>query len=371
MKTWVEISRSALRYNLAVLSGAAKPAKVIAVIKSNAYGHGLGVVAKALGTLPAWFGVDSVEEGIALRRLGVKRPILVIGYVLEGLLDICVENSLSFVVYNIESLKKISRIKAKKGAFRIHLPIETGTTREGFSLKELSAILTCIKQAPSIHLEGTYMHFSDVERAKKSSYAQLQLQNYWKALHLISAWGMSPGLRHTASSAAVLLRPDARFDLVRPGISLYGLWPSQDVRDAIHVHTKLRPVLTWKTVIAQVKDVQKGITVGYDRTERLKRHSKIAVLPVGYSDGIDRKYSSRGYALIRGHRCKILGRICMNMCMVDVTDVPGVRPNDEVVLIGKQKNQEISAESFAETIGTINYEVVTRINPLIERRLVR
>lgn len=214
------------------------------------------------------------------------------------------------------------------------------------------------------------MHFANVEDVKRPAYAKKQLHAYERALLLMQDLGLDPGLRHTASSAAVFVSPEAQFDLVRPGIALYGLWPSEQVKR----HSKglsLHPVLTWKTIVAQVKDVAKGTSVGYDRTERVRRDSKVAVLPVGYWDGLDRRLSSKGHVLIRGKRCKILGRICMNMCMVDVTGVSGVAPNDEVVIIGKQGREEVSAEEFAKTLGTINYEVVTRINPQIPRKLVK
>lgn len=380
MKTWVEISRSALQHNVRVLTHAARPAKLIAVIKSNAYGHGLVGVAKTIQRFVAWFGVDSVEEGSALRAAGIKKPILVIGYIPDDQLVTCAKKNLSFVVYNTGSLKAIQKLKKGRGTFSVHLAMETGTTREGFTLQELPEVLQMIQRMGSvrvdgaythfaIRLQGTYMHFANAERAE-NSYPQKQLRVYEQALQLMREMGMGPGLRHTASSAAVFLQPGARFDLVRPGIALYGLWPSQEVKKAKQT-ISLRPVLTWKTIVAQVKDVPKGTPVGYDCTEHVKRRSKIAVLPVGYWDGFDRKASSKGQVLIRGKRCKILGRLCMNMCMVDVTHVPGVKPNDEVVLIGRQQHAELSAEAFAQTIGTIPYEAVTRINPQIPRIFVK
>lgn len=382
MKTWVEISQSALRHNVQVLAREAHPSKLIGVVKSNAYGHGLVGVAKTIQSSVAWFGVDSVEEGSALRAAGIKKPILVIGYVPTDQLVTCVQKTLSIVVYNTGSLKMVHKKMGKgRGTLSVHLAIETGTTREGFTLQELPDVLSLIRRMDAvrvdgaythfaIRLQGAYMHFANVEDPARPSYAEQQLKAFEQALAYIKKQGMDPGLRHTASSAAVFSRPEARFDLVRPGIALYGLWPSADVK-AAKKDVTLRPVLTWKTLVAQVKDVPKGTPVGYDCTERVKRRSTVAVLPIGYWDGFDRKASSKGHVLIRGTRCKVLGRVCMNMIMVDATEVKGVQPNDEVVIIGRQKREEISADDFAQTISTIPYEAVTRINPQIPRILVK
>jgi len=375
MKTWVEISRSALQHNVRVLRDIAHPARIMAVVKSNAYGHGLVPVAKTLNASVAWFAVDSVEEGMVLRGAGIQKPILVIGYVPDDALIVCAKNKLSFVVYNVDSLKKIASLKAGKGAFRVHVPIETGMTREGFHGSELTTLLQYAAQLPSVTIEGTYMHFANSDDAGHPAYSLKQLQAYEQILARIKQLGIPMGsLCTTASSGAAMLFKQAHFSMIRPGMMLYGLWPSSAVEQASrreHQKISLRPALTWKTLVAQVKDVPKGTPIGYGMSERVKRPSKVAVLPVGYWDGMDRRLAPKGSVLIRGKRCKILGRICMNMCMVDVTDVPGVRPNDEVVLIGTQKGAEISAETFAETIGTINYEVVTRINPQIPRKLVK
>jgi alanine racemase len=180
-----------------------------------------------------------------------------------------------------------------------------------------------------------------------------------------------PKYKHTASTAASILYSDTHFDMVRTGIGLYGLWPSEDTRRRSQHRLTLKPVLSWKTIVAQVKDVRKGTPVSYGLTERVRRDSKVAVLPIGYADGFDRVANSkRGHVLVGGRRCKVLGRVCMNMAMVDVTDVARVRPEDEVVLIGQQGRERIAAEELAALAGTINYEIVTRINWDIPRMMI-
>lgn len=385
-KTWVEISKSALTSNIRAFrrhvgSGTA----IMAVVKSNAYGHGLVETAKiAEKAGAAWFGVDNVDEGLMLRRAGISKPILILGYTLDARLADCVENRLSFVVYNLSTVKALRRLKlaplgskpAKncKAAF-VHLKIETGTSRQGVAGDELRRLVRELKKTPGVVIEGASTHYANIEDTTDSSYAELQLERYRENLEMLKREGVDPPWKHTACSAAAILFPETYFNLARIGIAMYGLWPSKEtlaVAKREKRRLKLKPALVWKTVIAQIKRLPKGTPVSYGLTERTTRPSKVAILPIGYWDGYDRRGMSHvGQVLVRGQRCKVMGRVCMNMCIIDVTDVPGVAIEDEVVLLGRQRREAVTAEEIASKMDTINYEVVTRINPTIKRIVVK
>lgn len=380
-KTWVEVSRSALTNNVrAFRRHVGEKTAVMAVVKSNAYGHGLTEVAGIADREgAAWFGVDNVDEGIALRKAGIRKPVLVLGYTLNDRLRDCVRHRLSFVVYNLETVRALKRLRlpnagktpslGKKAAF-VHVKIETGTTRQGVSGDDLRRLVRALKSVSGVVIEGASTHFANIEDTTDRSYADVQLSRFHEGLDILRSEGVDPPWKHAACSAATVLFPETYFNLVRLGISMYGLWSSKEtlaVAKRERRRIDLKPVLSWKTVVAQVKNVRKGTPVSYGLTERVARDSRLAVLPVGYWDGFDRGLSSVGTVLIRGVRCKIMGRICMNMCVADVTEVPGVRVEDEVVLIGTQKKETIAADEVAGKIGTLHYELVTRINPLIKR----
>lgn len=380
-KTWVEISKSALTSNVRAFRRhvGAKTA-VMAVVKSNAYGHGLVDVSQIADTEGvAWFGVDNVDEGIALRKAGITKPILILGYTLRDRLRDCVDYRLSFVVYNLETAMALKALQLKpivgtpklgaKAAF-VHIKIETGTTRQGVDGDDLVKLARALKKIPGVVIEGASTHFANIEDTTDHVYAEEQLERFKRNLGLLSNEGIHPPWIHAACSAATVLFPETYFNLVRLGVSMYGLWSSKEtlaVAKQKHQLLSLKPVLTWKTIVAQIKRVKKGTPVSYGLTERVTRDSKLAVLPVGYWDSYSRLLSGTGVVLIRGHRCKVVGRVCMNMCVVDVTDVPGVKVEDEVVLLGTQKKETVSAEDIASRIGSINYTVVTNINPLIPR----
>lgn len=380
-KTWVEISKRALTQNVrAFRRHVGKNTAVMAVVKSNAYGHGLVEVATIADKEgAAWFGVDNIDEGIALRKNGITKPILLLGYTLNDRLAECVKHRLSFVVYNLETVDALKKLRLKplhrhaalgtRAAF-VHIKIETGTTRQGVSGDDLRTLVRALKETPGVVIEGVSTHFANIEDTTDHSYAEGQLVRFNDALSLLREEGVDPPWKHAACSAATVLFPDTYFNLVRLGVSMYGLWSSKETQAIAQTRSsslQLKPVLTWKTVVAQVKRVKKGTPVSYGLTERVKRDSTLAVLPVGYWDGFDRSLSSVGEVLIKGHRCKVMGRVCMNMCVVDVTDVPNVRVEDEVVILGTQRGERVSAEDIASKVGTINYEIVTRINPLLPR----
>ncbi len=373
-KTWIEISRSALTHNVkAFRCHLGSSVAVMAIVKSNAYGHGLVPTAKIADRAGAsWFGVDNVDEGIALRKHGIKKPILLLGYTLNDRLREAITNDLSLIIYNLETARSLERLRltGRRGSVaRVHIKIETGTTRQGIKGDDLSRLARRLKKIPGVVIEGASTHYANIEDTTDASYAKSQLRRFEEEITLLHREGIDPPFLHTACSAAAILFPKTHFNLARIGISMYGLWPSKETQKEGGI--VLTPALAWKTIIAQIKTVPKGASVSYGLTERTTRASTLAILPIGYWDGYDRGLSSIGHVLIRGHICKIIGRVCMNMCVVDVTDLPHVHVEDEVVLLGRQGAEEISAQDIASKLGTIHYEVVTRINPTVTRKVVQ
>ena len=373
-KTWVEINKKALQNNIYQVKKLIGPrVKLMAVVKANAYGHGLIEVAKiAVNSGADWIGVDSIDEGIRLRKAGINTPVLILGYTLLSRLDDIVKYKLSQTVYNKETIYRLGDLDTKR-KIKVHLKVETGTSRQGLEKEELLELATIIKKYSHIEIEGAHTHYANIEDTTDHSYAQQQLQRFKDAIEFLEKNGVSIPIKHTACSAAIILFPETYFDMVRLGVSMYGLWPSRETFVSAKEKRRkidLKPALTWKTKIAQVKKIRAGTPVSYGLTERVSHDSNIAVLPVGYWDGYDRKLSGIGNVLIKGKRCKVLGRVCMNMIMVDVSHIPNVKLEDEAVLLGKQDKEEITADELAQKIGTINYEVVTRINPLIPRIVI-
>lgn len=366
-KTWVEVSRSAIRDNAEAVAAAIGPAKLMAVVKSNAYGHGIEQAVSALKNHADWFGVDSFLEAERVRRSVPETPILILGYTRREDLRRALRLGCRLTVYDPAMLPALAAAAGKRTA-NIHLKIETGTSRQGIQTADLPAFIRAAKKYPRLEIEGVSTHFANSEDVDPA-YAGRQIEAFKTARAALKSLGLEPPISHAACSAAGLRYPEARCSMVRAGIALYGLWPSPETRkDAAAL--SLRPALAWKTIVAQVKKLPAGTPVSYGLTERLRRDSTIAVLPVGYWDGLDRTLSSAGEVLVNGKRAKIIGRVCMNMCMIDVTDAGRVRPEQEVVLIGRQKRGVLTADEMAEKSGTIHYEVVTRINPTLPRFLV-
>lgn len=372
-KTWVEISRSALAKNARTLAKLSGSAGLMAAVKANAYGHDIRHVVKALKGVTRWFAVDSVDEADLVRGADRRTNVLIMGYVRDADKRRAVKARYRMVGYDLASMKALSKVASAAKPAYVHVKIETGTSRQGIDAKDLPGFLRAVSRLPHVVIEGASTHYANVEDATDPSYTMTQLTRFNEAVAAFHDAGIDP-IRHTACSAAIILYPETHLDMVRAGISVYGLWSAEETRlgaKKLKRDIALTPALTWKTIVAQVKHVAKGTPISYDLTERVARDSTIAVLPVGYWDGYDRGLSSKAEVLIRGRRAKVLGRVCMNMCVVDVTDIPGVKREDEVVLLGTQKNETISAEELAERANTINYEIVTRINPRTPRVSVR
>lgn len=384
--SWVEVDLDALRHNFRQLQAVVAPAGLLAVVKSEAYGHGLVPVAETLLEEGAWgLGVAAAWEGLRLREAGVQAPIVVLGPVLPAEMEGAIRGGLAPAVFDLELAEELSlRSQARGRRTRVHVKVDTGLGRLSVPAEEARDFVQAVAALPGLEIEGIYSHLADAEGLDQS-YTIRQYQRFQKCLEELEEAGIRIPLRHLAGSAAGMLLHEARLDLVRTGISLYGLWPAEETRllmvsrgmDLLRFVNEqfqapsggrldptegfLRPVLAFKTVIVQVKTVPAGSCIGYGCTFESTRETRVAVLPIGYADGYDRHLGNRGEVLVRGRRARIIGRICMNLCMADVTDLPEVEPGDEVVLIGRQGEVAISAEEVARKVGTINYEIVTRI----------
>jgi alanine racemase len=363
-----------LAANARELRRVTRPEALLApVVKADAYGHGLLLAARAFVAGGAdWLCVDSLEEAATLRRAGFGLPLLVLGWVPPDALPEAVALDLRLVVYSAEALDRVSAAAAASGrTARVHLKLETGNNRQGLLPEEAAALAAHAARLPALVLEGASTHFADIEDTTDHTFAARQLSRLREVVGALRDAGHALPLVHCANSAATILWPETHFGLVRAGISAYGMWPSTATFiTALTTHrakVDLRPALTWKTRVAQLKWATPGDTVGYGRTYHVTHETRLAVLPVGYYDGYGRGLSNIAWTLVRGHRAPVRGRICMNMTMIDVTDVPDVREGDDVVLLGPQGAERVKAEQLAEWMGTINYEVTTRIGGHIPR----
>lgn len=372
-RTWVEISEEALQNNIYELRSLLKPeTEFAAVVKSNAYGHGLEqVVPMAAKVAVNRFAVDNIDEALIVRKLQPEASINVIGYIIHEQLEEAIEAGIELTVYDKETVRLVEEIAARRGQIvSIHLKLDTGMSRQGVLPQNLSDVVTLLLDCPHIDVAGVSTHFANADDYRDPSYTLLQCELFEQCLEQIQLAGFTPEHLHCAKSSAIILYPNTQGTLVRAGIALYGIWPTEDIQDEARrqsIKCSLKPVLSWKTRVVQVKSLPVGTPVSYDLTETLRKNSRLAVLPIGYYDNFDRKLSSIGEVLIKGYRCKVLGRVCMNMTMVDVSDVPDVKPEQEVVIIGSSGHHQITAQEIANKIGTIPYEVVSRISPAIPR----
>ena len=368
LRTWIEIDKGAIGHNFAVFRGIiGKKVKMLGVVKSNAYGHNLLEFAKELERQGIDFlGVDSVVEGIALRKEGIKIPILILGYTLPEMIEVASANNLDITISNFDYFTLIKNLNINK-KIRVHIKVDTGMSRHGFQEEDINKVLKQIEiNKNKIEVVGLYTHFAMAKNPSFPAYTKLQIEkfNIWR--NAITLAGLKP-ICHAGATAGTLLYPDAHFDMVRIGISLYGIWPSREAQACYEDKIKLQPVLTWKTIIAEVKKMPKGTKMGYDCTEILDRDSVVAILPVGYWHGLPRALSSIGHVLVRGVKCKILGRVCMDIFMIDVTDTKNPKVGDEVTIIGRDGKLETTVDNIATLLDGSAYEFVTRINPLIKR----
>jgi len=350
--TWLEIDLHVLENNFKVLCKIAK-CKVMPIVKANAYGHGVEKVTQRLEKAGAeWFGVARIEEGLLLREAGIKARILVLGYTAPVRVPHAIRNDITLTVYDYHVAEQYAtQAKNVKGVLRLHAKIDTGMGRLGVPSLEALQFLKLINESPHMELEGVFTHFARADEPKEAD-TDRQLLSFQTLLNEMNLAGIKPRLIHASNSAGSLVYPNARFDLVRVGIALYGLPPSKQVG----LPDGIRPALHWKTRLISLKTLPEGHGISYGFSYYTKKEERIGVIAVGYADGFRRRPGNK--VLLRGKRVNIVGNVCMDQSMLQLDDVPEAEIGDEVVLIGRQGEDEITATEIAKDWGTINYEVV-------------
>ena len=361
----LETDPDALRHNMGRFR-ALVPADVrlLAVVKADAYGHGLSVASRAfLAGGADVLGVHMVEEAAALRDDGIEAPILVLGPSIREDAARAAHLDVALTVGSLSALESLAAVATADHPLRLHLKVETGVNRQGLVESELDASLALLDAVPGLDLVGLSSHFADVEDTQDRSVAQAQIDRFEAWRRRLTERGRGDLVCHMSCSASTLVLPGARWDMVRVGVAAYGVWPSRvtrvAAREAGHGDLDLRPAVAWRCGVAQVREVPRGGCVGYGGDWEAPVDSRIAVLPVGYSDGYPRRLSDRAHVLIRGRRAPVRGRVCMNLTMVDVTHIPEVRAGDTAVLLGAQGEERVSVEQLAGWLDTIPYEVLT------------
>src|SRR5215470_19034403 len=365
--TWAEISLPALKHNyLTIRNHLSAPARLMAVVKADAYGHGAVECARALESIDAdWFGVALVEEGIELRRTGITRPIFLLGGFWRGQAGDVIERDLTPAVYRLDQVEELNaRAGALGRVVNFHLKVDTGMGRLGVRLDELAEFARALGRFQSVKLDGVMTHFAAADSAT-TDYTERQIALYDEAVEMLRGLGFDPSWRHLANSAGIHAYPQSHGNLARVGAAMYGL--TRDELSPNLAPFDLRPVMSLRSRIVMLKTVPAGTPLGYGLTFTTARESRVATLPIGYADGLRRLHSNNGRVLTRGRLAPIVGRVSMDLTIIDVTDVPGAELGDEVILIGEQNGSKISAEDLAERIGTISYEIVTGISARVPR----
>ncbi len=370
MFTWLEVDARAIQYNLKQFRKLIGPKVLLMpVVKANAYGHGFLLVAKICQQAKETDSicVVNLDEALELIKAGItKKPIMILSFYdldKEKLLR-STSRDVIFPIYRLDqaqALNKIGKLLNKK--VKVHLKIDTGTSRLGVLPKQAVYFAKKIKKYKFLNLEGLWSHFASSEESRV--YTEKQIKIFNKVSEDLEKADIKIPIKHFACSAATALYKETHFNAVRLGISLYGLYSAASVKSKI----KLKPALSWYTKIIQIKTLPKGTKIGYGGTYITKRKTKLAILPIGYLDGYDRRLSNKSFVLIRGKKCPVRGRVCMNLTMIDVTDVSGVRLGDKATLVGHDHDQKITIDDLAKWTDTINYEIADRVNPLLPRIL--
>ena len=377
--SYIEISKENLIQNIKQFRKlVGKKTEISAVVKANAYGHGDREVVRILNSQVDYFQINSVEELEKIRKITPK-PILLFGYVGKNDLEKAIKIGCILTAFNFEHLLLINESARRLNKIqKVHLAIDSYLGREGFLPNDIEKLLPKFKSAPpaggrrmkNIEIDGIYSHFANIEDSPNFSHAQKQLDTYQITCNMFQEYGYKNLKTHISATSGVLTKHVPKMSIVRLGIGLYGMWPSEYLKKMWRGKIILKPVLRWITHVAQVKILPPNHPIGYGLTYITKKKTKIAVIPQGYADGLPRALSNKGEVLIKGKKAKILGRVAMNMIVVDVSRIKNVQAEDEVIILGKQNKGEITAEEIAEKINTINYEITTRISSLLLRIIV-
>ena len=373
--TWAEVSLGNLSHNFRAVQAHVGSAVVCAVVKADAYGHGAVECSLALQKTGArWFGVTTTDEALPLRQAGVRGRILLMTGFWRGEEEEVVRQNLTATVWEPWHLVLLERAAAKFGMHAaVHLKIDTGMGRLGASLEQLPSLLTILQSTPHLQLEGLCTHFASSEIVDAPEMDR-QTEKFAAAEKLVRKAGFSPTIFHLANTAAVVSRPASWRNMVRPGLALYGyslpLQRGGDLQPGTPAHLDLRPVLSWKTLVLSLHDAQPGQALGYGGTFLAKSPTRIAVLPLGYADGLVRKLSNRGRVIVRGHYAPIVGRISMDLTLVDVTGIPDVVLGDEVILIGASGSCSVDAWEQARLADTLPYEILCGISKRVPRKFI-
>lgn len=341
--------------------------RMLAVVKADAYGHGAVEVSRTLEALGCdMLGVALCEEGIELRNAGICLPVIVLSGVYKGQWKEIIEHNLTPVLFDIDLAHDLNDLSLRfNKKVKIHVKIDTGMGRLGLLPYEIAAFFKELNTLRGIELEGVLSHFAEADEEDKE-FSKEQIKRFEEAIRLIESSGINIPMKHIANSAGIVSLPSSGFNLVRPGIMLYGSYPAEDFKSRID----LSPAMKLLTRIEHLKSVPKGFPVSYGRTFVTDRKSLIATIPIGYGDGYLRSFSGKADVLVKGKRAPVIGRVCMDLTMVDVTDIPDVKMGDDVVLMGKDGNEEITAEELANYAGTIPYEIYCSFNQRVPREYV-
>lgn len=365
-RTWAEIDEKALLHNFEIIKQTAK-SKICAVVKANAYGHGVEIVAPALQKAGAdFFAVSNIEEAVELRESGITKPILILGYTPCEYVCELEKYDISQCVYSLEYAKELSNeVASYNFKIKVHLKLDTGMSRIGFDCRSdsLDGIDDAIKAAnlDGFEIEGIFTHFavSDRNADQEDGFTSEQYNRFCKAINVLKSHNIDPEYKHCCNSAALCQDNDKHLNMCRAGIILYGLTPSAD----LHLQQDFIPVMSFKSVVSQVKVIKQGDTVSYGRTFKANKDITVATVSAGYADGYSRLLSNKAEVIINGRRAKIIGRVCMDQFCIDVTNIPDVKRGDEVSLFG----DDLPVEELAEIIGTINYELVCAVSSRVKR----
>lgn len=368
--SWLEVSENNIRHNVNEIRRVISEDVLLApCVKANAYGHGLVQMAKLLTKCGVdWLCVNSLDEAILIRDAGIKLPLLILNSLHHDSFETAINLNTRFFLYDLISATKLDRVASKlRIKAKVHIKVDTGMSRQGVLASDFDRFMKDVSVLDNVRVEGVATHFATSDQTSDQDFFKRQLTTFKKVVSIGKTNYKDISIYHCANSGATLTFPESHFDLVRTGISVYGYYPSEEVMlESKKNGLVLRPAMSFKTSISWIKSLPEGSYIGYSNTHRTQRNIRLALLPIGYYDGLDRQLGNEGYVLINGSRAPIIGRISMNITTVDVTDIDA-SPGDIAVAIGRQGGEEISADEIAFRINSINYEVISRLSENIDR----